>query len=67
MTAEVVGYLALPNPTSLRKYVLFLDPRKINRVQEPKWCAMGQGIEYILPDGYDASAIIGVPWAVEVR
>ena len=64
---EVAGFLALPNPKSLREHVLFLDPRKINQIKGPTWCVQGQGIEYLLPDGYDKSAIIGVPWAVEVR
>ena len=64
---EVGHWLNLPRRDLERRYVLFLNPQYIGSVQGPRWCNMGQGIEYILPDGYTEVAIHGMPWVVEVR
>jgi hypothetical protein len=64
---EVGAYLALPNPESPRRHVLFLNPSCIERIKGPRWVMQGQGIEYILVDGYDETAIVGNPWPVRVR
>jgi hypothetical protein len=66
-TEELDRYLALPRPDIPREYLLFLDPRKISDIQGPRWCSMGQGIEYILPTGYSASAVISPGWGVRIR
>ena len=64
---EALGYLALPSLRTPRKWVVVLNPRRIPNIQGPRWCAMGQGIEYLLPDGYTTAAIANPGWAIEVR
>lgn len=64
---EVTSYLALPNALARREWVVVIDPSKIDNILGPRWCSMGQGIEYILPDGYSPAAIYGPAWALEVR
>src|ERR1700720_4386034 len=46
-TEELNAFLALPRPDVLREYAIFLDPIQIDDIQGPRWCSMGQGIEYI--------------------
>jgi hypothetical protein len=65
--SEVMRFLAPPRPDLLRDYVLFLDPKEIVVIRGPRWCNLGGGIEYVLPDGYPETAIIGPGWAVEVE
>jgi hypothetical protein len=64
---ELIPYLALPNPLKAREFVLFLDPSKISDIQGPRWTSMGQGIEYLLPGGYPASAVVPPGWGVRIR
>jgi hypothetical protein len=49
-TTELIAYPALPSPS------------KINDIQGPRWTSRGQGLEYLLPGGYPASAVIPPPW-----
>lgn len=64
---DVCSFLALPNPTQKRRWVVLIDPKLVNAIQGPRYCAMGQGIEYILTDGYPSSAILHPPWAIELH
>lgn len=64
---EVPHWLNLPNRALQRPWVLLLDPAKIDAIQGPRWCCMGQGIEYVLPNGYRDEAIYGPHWVVEIR
>jgi hypothetical protein len=64
---ELIPYLALPNPSKAREYVLFLDPGRIKDIQGPRWTSMGQGLEYLLPGGYTASAVVPPGWGVKIR
>jgi hypothetical protein len=66
-TDELDAYFALPRPDLLREYAIFLDPLKIDDIQGPRWCSMGQGIEYILPRGYDTAAVLPPGWGVRIR
>jgi len=62
--SEAVTWLALPNPT-LREFVLFLDPSQISVICGPRRVRLGGGLEYILPQGFPASARL-VGWPVPV-
>ena len=64
---DLAGYLALPNPTLPRDFVIVLDPVQLDEVADPRWCDLGQGIEYILTSGYTSAAILAPGWAVKVR
>jgi hypothetical protein len=62
--AETVIWLALPNPTP-RHFALFLDPAQIPSICGPRRVRLGGGVEYLLPNGYPASAMpVGWPVAV---
>ncbi|MGD9712701.1 MAG: hypothetical protein AB7V46_11605 [Thermomicrobiales bacterium] len=70
---EMISWLFLPSPRIARTHVLLLDPAKIPLIQGPMWVAAGSGIQYVLPHGFPADAII-VPgagaearWELEVR
>nr|WP_162934356.1 hypothetical protein [Streptomyces scabiei] len=64
---EASLWLALMWPWVLRRYVLVLDPRKIDRpIRGPRVISGGFGIEYILPDGFPASAIANPGYDLEV-
>ena len=66
-TEELDAFLALPRPDLRREFAIFLDPMRIDQIQGPRWCAMGQGIEYILPSGYTAGAVLPPGWGVRIR
>jgi hypothetical protein len=66
-TEELSAFLALPRPDVKREYAILLDPTQIDQVQGPRWCAMGQGIEYVLPAGYQARAVVAPGWGVRIR
>lgn len=69
---EASSWLVLPAPTLLRTHALILEPTLIPWIQGPQWVAMGSGIQYLLPQGFPAAAII-VPgahdaqWEIVVR
>jgi hypothetical protein len=63
---EIVSWLALPDPTSIRRFAMILDPNVIPQIQGPKRILGGQGIEYFLPRGFPASAV-WLGWEQEVR
>lgn len=63
---DVVSWLDLPSPSQPRTHVMLLDPAKIEAIQGPKWVRHGQGIEYFLPRGFPAAAILQ-PWEIELR
>ncbi|NUT57150.1 MAG: hypothetical protein HOQ03_14390 [Thermoleophilia bacterium] len=63
---EASWYLHLPDPESMRRYVLFVKPEKLTRIRGPKRVRLGGGVEYFLPDGFRADAV-EVGWEVAVR
>lgn len=63
---DVVGWLALPSPRAKRQHALFLNPAEIDVIRGPAWVRLGQGIEYYLPNGFPAAAVVDVG-AVQVR
>lgn len=60
------GWLALPSPTIRREYAIVLDPAKIGSIRGPAWIRLGEGIEYYLPEGFPADAILDAR-VVQVR
>jgi hypothetical protein len=64
---EAISYLALPNPTTPREFVMLIDPSKLgsNPVWGPRWVRLGNGIEYLLPNGFPSSSLV-LPWEVKV-
>lgn len=62
---ETVSWLALPALSKPRRHALVLDPREIEMICGPRWVRLGGGIEYILPRGFPASALV-LPWPIEV-
>lgn len=63
--SDTVGVLALPAVSTPREYVMLLDPAKITAVLGPRWVRAGRGIEYLLPAGFPASAMV-LPWEVQI-
>lgn len=61
-----ISWLALPKPKRPRNFVLLLDPQEIEKIWGPRWVRFGHGIEYILPDGFPADAVVA-GWPKEVR
>jgi hypothetical protein len=69
---EANAYLVLPRPVEPRPFALVLEPALIPRIQGPLQVAGGRGIQYILPDGFPAEAIIvpgspGMRWEIVVK
>jgi hypothetical protein len=62
---ETISWLALPQPTEPRTYVMLLDPARISVILGPRWVRLGKGIEYVLPDGFPQDAIV-FRWEVPV-
>lgn len=70
--SEAAIWLALPSPNVPREYALLLDPRRIPTVYGPQWVAQPGGVQYIVLDGFPASAIVvpgspGATWEVKVQ
>ncbi len=63
---DVIGFLNLPDPATERTHFLLLQPEKILEILGPRYICWGQGIEYILPHGFNSDALVN-PWAVEMR
>ncbi len=66
---EAVSWLALPNPMDPPTHVLLLDPAQMagHRLAGPRWVRLGNGIEFILLDGFPNHAVVKPGWEVEVR
>lgn len=59
--------LHLPAQLALRHWVFVIDPAQVDAIQGPRRCIMGTGIEYILPSGYEARALVPPGYGVRVR
>ncbi len=55
--SEVIHALALPFSSEWRSHVILLRPEFIPWMQGPRRVENGSGLEYILPNGYPASAL----------
>ena len=68
--SEAVTYLALPDPDLNRPYVLVLDPMRIQLIWGPHEIEGSSAIEYVLPEGFPAEAIVGPgpgnAWALRI-
>lgn len=65
--SDLIAYLALPAPHLRRDFVILIDPELVEQVQGPRWCELGSGIEYVLPNGYQQRAVLKPGWAVQLR
>jgi hypothetical protein len=63
---DLAVWLTLFAPRTRRRHALLLDPVKIDVIRGPAWVRLGQGIEYFLPDGFPADAVLENV-ALEVR
>lgn len=57
---DVVAWLALFAPKEARGHVLLLDAAEIDVVRGPAWIRLGQGLEFYLPGGFPADAVVDV-------
>jgi hypothetical protein len=62
---SVTVHLYLPDPGRPRKHVLLIDPSKIAVILGPRRVFLGHGIEYLLPDGFDPTALVS-KWEMEI-
>lgn len=63
---DLVPYLFLPNPKRIRTHVMLLNPVHIPTIAGPRRVNLGEGIEYLLPDGFPKQALVA-PWEKEIR
>ncbi|MEU8849044.1 hypothetical protein AB0C70_22970 [Streptomyces sp. NPDC048564] len=64
---EAVRWLALPNPLDPPGFVLFIDIASVPIVKGPGRVRLGGGIEYLLPGGFPAEAVVHPKWEVEIQ
>lgn len=57
-TGDMISALALPFADVMRPFVLMLDPAKLSNVRGPRRVKGGDGIEYVLVDGFPGDAVI---------
>lgn len=62
---ETTSWLALPQPHLPRLFVMLLDPSRIPEIKGPRWVRFGNGIEYLLPNGFPAAAL-RLQWEVSI-
>lgn len=62
---ESSSWLALPQPQAKRTYVMILDPEQIDVIRGPRWVRFGDGIEYLLPNGFGDAALV-LKWPMKV-
>ena len=62
--SETLTWLALPG-TNAREYVWLLDPARIAEIWGPREVFGGHAVEYYLPRGFSATALM-LPWAIPV-
>jgi hypothetical protein len=63
---ETVTWLYLPKPDGERTFVMLFDPAKIPFILGPRWVRLGNGIEYILSEGFPKDAVVG-GWELTVE
>ena len=63
---ETIAQLYLPRDTEPRTYVFLLRPSKLKKVSGPRWVEGGNGIEYLLPEGFGKDALVR-PWAMPLE
>jgi hypothetical protein len=59
-------FLALPAVAEPRPYAMLVDPAAIGIIQGPRWVRGGDGIEYLLPDGFPEQALVLPSGEIEV-
>jgi hypothetical protein len=62
---DVRSVLALPAATEPRRYAMLIDPSKVPEIKGPRWVRAGTGLEYLLPTGFPASAIL-LGWEIAI-
>ena len=63
---DAISFLNLPDPTTIRTHFLLFQTGKIPEILGPRYVAWGQGIEYILPEGFSSDALAN-PWPIQIR
>jgi hypothetical protein len=63
---DAATLLALPAPERRRRFVLVIDPRVVQDLRGPRWIRLGMGLEYVLPVGFGAAALVPPGWPVTV-
>lgn len=61
---DAADLLALPRAWEPRAYLVLLRPQDVPEARGPRWVLGGGGIEYLLPQGYPASAVVLFPLLV---
>ena len=65
-TDDVISWLALPPHLPAPNYAVLIDPRAVDALG-PRWVRLGNGIEYVLPNGYDLHDVVYPRWPILVR
>jgi len=60
---DAIMHLALRRTKKERRSTLLLDPVFIPEILGPRWVEWGDGIEYILPHGFPARAVV---WEIKL-
>ena len=63
---ELTPWLALPSFLPPPTHAVLLNPQQLDALG-PRWVRLGGGIEYILPGGFPASALVAPGWPVPVQ
>jgi hypothetical protein len=58
--ADLADCLGLPNPKLKREWAMLLDPAQIPVLKGPHWISLGEGIEFLLHNGFPQNAIVDV-------
>lgn len=58
-------FLALPAIAVPRRWAMLIDPLHVAEIQGPRWIRGGDGIEYLLPNGFPPAAL-PLPSEIEV-
>jgi hypothetical protein len=64
---EAVPWLALSPGLPIPTHALMLDPRQIGAIAGPRYIRLGQGVEYVLPQGFPKAALVPPGWPTPVR
>lgn len=55
---DTIDWLCLPHAGFARTYFSLFDPSKIHVILGPRWIRLGDGIEYVLSEGFEEDALV---------
>lgn len=64
---DSVRFLMLPDHLHPPRHVLVLETAAIARIRGPRMVRLGLGVEFVLPDGFTAEALVPPGWERELR